>query len=52
MNVRGNYESMGHIKYSSTQSEFWNFTLDDMAKYDLPATIDFVLKDSNSEKLH
>uniref|UniRef100_A0A6G1S4L0 Gastric triacylglycerol lipase n=1 Tax=Aceria tosichella TaxID=561515 RepID=A0A6G1S4L0_9ACAR len=32
--------------------DFWNFSLDEQAKYDLPATIDFVLEKTGKKKVH
>uniref|UniRef100_A0A452FG53 Gastric triacylglycerol lipase n=1 Tax=Capra hircus TaxID=9925 RepID=A0A452FG53_CAPHI len=32
--------------------EFWAFSFDEMAEYDLPSTIDFILRRTGQEKLH
>jgi lysosomal acid lipase/cholesteryl ester hydrolase len=32
--------------------KYWNFSLDEQIHYDLPATIDFVLEQTHSDKLH
>jgi len=43
-NNRGNGYSMTNTKYTPNDSEFWQFTWDDMALKDLPTNINFVLK--------
>lgn len=55
-NNRGNFNSYEHsdpqnysvFKYNSP---YWNFTFDGMARYDLPATIDYILDYTNNTKL-
>jgi pimeloyl-ACP methyl ester carboxylesterase len=47
-NNRGNGVSMRHKTLNPMKSEFWNFSFDHMAKYDLPANINFVLKTSGA----
>ena len=42
-NWRGNRYSK-HKKFSQDDSEFWDFTIDDIAEHDLPAFILFILK--------
>uniref|UniRef100_A0A8C7DX82 AB hydrolase-1 domain-containing protein n=1 Tax=Naja naja TaxID=35670 RepID=A0A8C7DX82_NAJNA len=48
-NSRGNTWSQKHINYTTKQKEFWIF--DEMAKYDLPASINFVLNKTGQEQL-
>ncbi|XP_004369964.1 lipase member K [Trichechus manatus latirostris] len=50
-NSRGNTWSRKHLKLSPKSSEYWAFSLDEMAKYDLPATIDFIIKKTGQERL-
>lgn len=51
-NSRGSYHSLGHIKYNyKTDKQYWQFTWQDMADYDIPAVIPFVLKFTNQAKL-
>ena len=51
-NSRGSYHSLGHIKYNSkTDKEYWQFTWQHMADYDIPAVIPFVLQYTNQKKL-
>ncbi|XP_059518723.1 gastric triacylglycerol lipase-like [Myotis daubentonii] len=51
-NSRGNTWARRNIYYSPNSAEFWAFSFDEMAKYDLPATIDFIVKKTGQEKLH
>uniref|UniRef100_A0A670ZJF2 Lipase n=1 Tax=Pseudonaja textilis TaxID=8673 RepID=A0A670ZJF2_PSETE len=50
-NSRGNTWSRKHINYTTKQKEFWMFSFDEMAKYDLPASINFVLNKTGQEQL-
>ncbi|XP_006880382.1 PREDICTED: gastric triacylglycerol lipase isoform X2 [Elephantulus edwardii] len=51
-NSRGNTWARRNLYFSPDSVEFWAFSFDEMAKYDLPATIDFILKKTKQEKLH
>ncbi|XP_023303354.2 lipase 3 [Lucilia cuprina] len=51
-NVRGNTYSRKHIKYTTKHAAFWDFTFHEMGKYDLPATIDYVLNTTDHKQLH
>lgn len=51
-NNRGNTYSRKHFKYSPNECEFWDYTLDQLAEYDLPAMINYARKTSRSETLH
>lgn len=44
--------SREHIKYSPSEPAFWNFTLDHLAEYDLPAMLDYTMEISKCKKLH
>jgi pimeloyl-ACP methyl ester carboxylesterase len=50
-NNRGNGYSMRHKVYTTADPAFWHFTYDDMAQYDLPANINFILKTSGAATL-
>lgn len=51
-NVRGNTYSKKHATRKIDSKEFWDFTFDDMAKYDLPAMIDYALEHSTHKSLY
>ena len=48
---RGNKYSDSHTKWSPSQSEFWNWTFDQMAKRDLPAILRYI-KSVTNKKVH
>lgn len=50
-NWRGNRYATKHKKFSSKSAEFWDFTIDDLVDHDLPALLDFVLKNTGKETL-
>lgn len=55
-NARGNVYSRKHLIYNPDGSpddrkKFWSFSWDEIGRYDLPATIDYVLNETNQEKL-
>ena len=41
-NTRGNKYSLKHISLSFEQKEYWDFSFDEMAFYDVPAFIEFI----------
>nr|XP_055179194.1 lipase member K isoform X3 [Nyctereutes procyonoides] len=51
-NSRGNTWSRRHLKVSPKSREYWAFSLDEMANYDLPATINFILEKTGQERLY
>ncbi|KPI95828.1 Lipase 3 [Papilio xuthus] len=51
-NARGNKHSLSHIKLESSQSEFWDFTWDEIGKYDLPSMIDYILETTKMKTLY
>ncbi|KXJ24655.1 gastric triacylglycerol lipase [Exaiptasia diaphana] len=51
-NVRGNTYGKRHVKYPIHSDEFWDFSFDEMAKYDLPAMINYTLKTTGHETLY
>ncbi|TDG48673.1 hypothetical protein AWZ03_005002 [Drosophila navojoa] len=51
-NARGNTYSRNHVKYNEDQSQFWDFSFHELAIFDLPASIDYVLHETNHPSLH
>lgn len=51
-NIRGNDYSNRHVKYHTYQWQFWNWSWQEMADYDLPAMIDYVLNVTGQEQLY
>uniref|UniRef100_A0A8D0G577 Lipase n=1 Tax=Sphenodon punctatus TaxID=8508 RepID=A0A8D0G577_SPHPU len=50
-NSRGNTWSRKHKRFTVKQEEFWIFSYDEMAKYDLPASINFILNKTGQEQV-
>ncbi|XP_076418535.1 lipase member K isoform X2 [Peromyscus maniculatus bairdii] len=50
-NSRGNTWSRKHLRLSPESPQYWAFSLDEMAKYDLPATINLILEKSGQKEL-
>lgn len=51
-NARGNIYSRNHTKnnpsgWRQERKKFWNFSFHEIGKYDLPASIDYILDESN-----
>ncbi|NWS82914.1 LIPM Lipase, partial [Toxostoma redivivum] len=50
-NNRGNSWSRRHRSLSISSEEFWDFSFHEMAMYDLPAMVDFILNKTGQKKL-
>ncbi|NXH31832.1 LIPM Lipase, partial [Myiagra hebetior] len=50
-NNRGNSWSRWHVNLSIASEEFWDFSFHEMAMYDLPAMVGFILMQSEQERL-
>ncbi|KPJ03000.1 Lipase 1 [Papilio xuthus] len=51
-NVRGNYYSRDHVHMRpDTDPQYWNFSVDEIGLYDVPATIDYVLNYTKADKV-
>lgn len=50
-NNRGNKYSYKHMTKKPSQEDFWDFSLDEMIRYDVPTMIDHALLVSGAEKL-
>ncbi|KYR02335.1 hypothetical protein DLAC_01166 [Tieghemostelium lacteum] len=51
-NVRGTTYSNENLYYNITSREYWAFSFDEMAKYDIPTAIDYVMGVSQVEKIN
>lgn len=50
--MRGTEFSKSHLYLSKSNPKYWNFSLDEIAKYDLPAIIDYILIKTNQTAAH
>ncbi|RKP37945.1 Alpha/Beta hydrolase protein [Dimargaris cristalligena] len=50
-NSRGNKYSYRHLTKRTWQTEFWDFAIDDLAMFDVPNTIDYILATTGVSKL-
>lgn len=51
-NIRGNNYSKKHRRYSSRGWDYWQFSFDEHAKYDLPAMVNYALRNTSQEQLY
>ena len=50
-NSRGNAYCQNNTMMSNTSQAFWDFSWDELAQYDLPAKINYVLQQTNAPSL-
>lgn len=50
-NNRGSTFSMGHLKYSRKDFEFWQFYQEEMGTIDVPSFIDFIIEKTGVDKV-
>ncbi|XP_017491384.1 PREDICTED: lipase member M-like, partial [Rhagoletis zephyria] len=50
-NTRGNIYSANHSTLSIDSKEFWDFSLDEIIREDLPAVIDYICEHTKSKKI-
>ncbi|KAK9235480.1 Alpha/Beta hydrolase protein [Lipomyces kononenkoae] len=50
-NNRGNKYSKKHVHLQASDNEFWNFSMDEFALYDIPDTIDYILAATGQKAL-
>ena len=48
-NNRGNHNSQAHKTLDPKKEEFWEFDFEEMGVYDVPATVDFILKETEGK---
>ncbi|XP_034341737.1 tear acid lipase-like protein [Arvicanthis niloticus] len=51
-NSRGSTWAKKHVTLNPDSEEFWDFSYDQMIKYDLPATINFILEKTGQEQIY
>lgn len=52
LNTRGNFLSRRHQTLDPKTKEYWNWTSNEIGKFDLPATIDYILHSTHSKKIN
>ena len=50
-NSRGSTYSRGHAQLDPKYAKYWAFSYDEMVKFDLPTSINFVVKEAGLEKI-
>ncbi|XP_023947435.2 gastric triacylglycerol lipase-like [Bicyclus anynana] len=52
-NDRGNYYSRAHVRLNPDKdSKFWDYSFDEIGRYDVPATINYILKYTGEDKVN
>eukprot|EP00834_Sanchytrium_tribonematis_P008172 NODE_884_length_3321_cov_0.260708.p1 type:complete len:294 gc:universal NODE_884_length_3321_cov_0.260708:55-936(+) len=50
-NTRGNKYSKKHVSFDIDSEAFWNFSIDEVAQFDVPAVTDYILQYTKQSKL-
>ena len=50
-NNRGSVYALRHIKYNTSSPQFWDWSIDEMARYDFPALLNYVLNYTEVQSL-
>jgi len=50
-NNRGTVFSNMHTKLTTDDPEFWDFTFDEMAKFDVPANLNYILSQTGADQV-
>jgi pimeloyl-ACP methyl ester carboxylesterase len=50
-NFRGGRYSSNHTTLSTSSRQFWTYTFDEMAQYDMPAMVDYIIGKTGHEKI-
>jgi len=50
-NNRGNKYSFKHTQYTPKQEEFWNWSLDELVRYDFPSIVNFITERAGVESI-
>ncbi|CAK9298209.1 unnamed protein product [Gordionus sp. m RMFG-2023] len=50
--IRGNIYSRKHKTYTTNDNKFWDWSFDEIAKYDIPAIINFIIKKANRDYVY
>jgi lysosomal acid lipase/cholesteryl ester hydrolase len=50
-NNRGTKYSSNHLKFNRDHIDYWNYCIDDLAVYDVPAMVEYVLQETRSSQL-
>lgn len=51
-NVRGNVYSENHVSLTSWSQAYWDFSMDEIAQFDVPAKIDYITAATGQQKIH
>eukprot|EP00128_Syssomonas_multiformis_P014845 Colp12_sorted_trinity150504_noHs@25687 len=51
MNIRGNSYSREHVSLTTNDKAYWQFTIDQLALYDWPTNVEYVLNHTGADKL-